>query len=370
MQFSWKDGEFQSSALVAASRFLHLRFLLVRNENNYQRHQYVEHLKSVLRGEFPRREEFLVDDTTRHVAIGCSLESIRVDANRQCVYLRYFGSTTSMKVQHDSGTFHEIIEFAHNTFDGSLQIKSVELHTINSVSFGMPCTQTVAKVGNILDLLVLGAQFFHHAVYRSQGAVNGARYTFPFTINVNAEQNCLSFAFLVHKVVFEEEATTSATAAESPSNRRKVSMETEVGPPSKGSEVVYFDVPRGKVLRIDTLRHTPAIMNIMQSQHQPDWVIRPPSIAMILYKHSAPTSLYYDTTSTTSPSAFCANTNNTFTGTNIHSSLASTIIDPIRCTSSSSNICNSADGEIISSSSSSSRRKGSKVSTPPTKGTS
>jgi hypothetical protein len=88
------------------------------------------------------------------------------------------------------------------------------------------------------DSVAFGAKGREEIIREQKGGIeSGTTYSLPFPLQVNIEAKCVSFDFLSH----------------------------QKGVTSRGTEILYCDLLKSKIIRIDTLRHTLS---------QPAWVIK------------------------------------------------------------------------------------------------
>lgn len=88
------------------------------------------------------------------------------------------------------------------------------------------------------DSVAFGAKGLEEIISEQKGGIeSGTTYSLPFPLQVNVEAKCVSFDFLSH----------------------------QKGKTSRGTEILYCDLLKNKIVRIDTLRHTLT---------QPAWVIK------------------------------------------------------------------------------------------------
>jgi hypothetical protein len=86
--------------------------------------------------------------------------------------------------------------------------------------------------------VAFGAKGREEIILEQKGGIeSGTTYSLPFPLQVNIEAKCVSFDFLSH----------------------------QKGTTSRGTEILYCDLLKNKIVRIDTLRHTLT---------QPAWVIK------------------------------------------------------------------------------------------------
>jgi hypothetical protein len=88
------------------------------------------------------------------------------------------------------------------------------------------------------DSVAFGAKGREEIISEQKGGIeSGTTYSLPFPLQVNVQAKCVSFDFLSH----------------------------QRGTTSRGTEILYCDLLKNKIVRIDTLRHTLT---------QPAWVIK------------------------------------------------------------------------------------------------